>query len=151
MCYKIVNKYQTKYQTMNKEEKIVKLGKNYINDWIKKNPNKRFDLSTLSFEGVDFSGWRFSKSSFNNSKFINCDFSNSDLSEVSALGVNFTGSMFIKSALYRANLSRSICIDVNFENAWLYRCVFTNSKIINCNFHLAKIQKVRWPVGFRLD
>ena len=29
--------------------------------------------------------------------------------------------------------------------------VLTNAKIENCNFHLTKTQKVRWPVGFKLD
>ena len=99
---------------MNKEENILKLGKNHLNQWIKENPDKRFDLSNMFFENQDFSGWRFSKSLMNNSKFINCDFSNADLSEISALSVDFTGSKFIKAALYRANLSRSICINVDF-------------------------------------
>ena len=136
---------------MNKEENILKLGKNHLNQWIKENPDKRFDLSNMFFENQDFSGLRFSKSLMNNSKFINCDFSNADLSEISALSVDFTGSKFIKAALYRANLSRSICINVDFEDAWLYWCVLTNAKIENCNFHLTKIQKVRWRLGFRLD
>ena len=56
-----------------------------------------------------------------------------------------------KTALYRANLSRSIIKESNFQDAWLYRCVFSNATIIDCNFHLAKAQKVRWPQGFHLD
>ena len=133
---------------MDKDKKIIDLIKENLNQWIKENPDKRFDLSNLIFINEDFSGWRFSKALLNNSNFINCNFFEADLSEISAINADFTGSKFIKSALYRANLSRSKCINVDFENAWLYRCVFSNALIENCNFHLAKIQKVRWPKDF---
>ena len=107
------------------------LSKDYLSQWIIDNPNERYDLSGQIFENRDFSGWRMSKVLFNNSKFFNCNFSNADLS--------------------RANLSRSIFTNSNFENSWLYRCVFSNAKIVDCNFYLAKSQKVRWPSDFRLE
>jgi len=133
---------------MYKDKKITNLSKENLNLWIKENPDKRFDLSNVTFINKDFTGWRFSKAVLNNSRFINCNFFEADLSEISAINVDFTGSKFIKSALYRANLSRSKCINVDFENAWMYRCIFSDAVIENCNFHLAKIQKVRWPKDF---
>ena len=136
---------------MPKEKKIIDLGKEYLNNWISENPEKRFDLEGLNFENEDFSGWRLSKSLMNNSKFINCDFSGSDLSEISAIKAEFINCDFNKTALYRANLSRAIIKQSNFENSWLYRCVFSNAIITDCNFFLAKAQKVRWPEGFHLD
>jgi uncharacterized protein YjbI with pentapeptide repeats len=136
---------------MNKEKEIINLGKEYLNEWITNNPEKRFDLIGLTFENQDFSGWRLSKSVMNNSKFINCDFTEADLSEISAINAEFINSNFSKTALYRANLSRSKVLKSNFENSWLYRSVFSDAKIIDCNFHLAKAQKVRWPIGFHLN
>ncbi|MBK90280.1 MAG: hypothetical protein CL772_03775 [Chloroflexi bacterium] len=136
---------------MTQEKKIIDLGKEYLNDWISENPEKRFDLEGLTFENEDFSGWRLSKALMNNSKFINCNFSEADLSEISAIKAEFINSNFSKTALYRANLSRSFIKNSNFENSWLYRCVFSNALIVDCNFHLAKAQKVRWPEGFHLE
>ena len=81
---------------MNKEENILKLGKNHLNQWIKENPDKRFDLSNMFFENQDFSGWRFSKSLMNNSKFINCDFSNADLKSTTFNGVQVAGNVVFK-------------------------------------------------------
>ena len=67
---------------MTKEKNIINAGKDYLNKWIIENPEKRFDLSGLTFENEDFSNWRLSKSLMNNSKFINCNFSEADLSEI---------------------------------------------------------------------
>lgn len=98
------------------QERILKKGKNYWNEWRKNNPKIIPQLAGFKLMGLNLSGYNFYK-------------------------VNFKDTTFYGSDLTNCNFKDAICVNTEFSSAILTKALFMETVIIGCDFKLATFKE----------